>query len=622
MIKEDLSEGSCSLDRNLLIARKGLRRIKWEVKMSSRSVIALCLFAVTILVMSNALSAGEITKIKISDAMKGEVLLDPAFTPGELGVGIPLRPGLALTSPGSLVGTTHYDYQDNGSAGNRLVKESKGTIHIAWMNGVDFWTGDRWIYYNFRSMDGEWAWPYVGTQVNNAQGAGYTQLSIMSDGRAAPAYHSTGNNLYTCMGLDILRGFGCFTELDVRDDGPGSSYYVWPYETIDRNDRIHIVSYENSGTGTPQRAIYTRSDDEGKTWIAPELWDSLMAISGVLTSSRISDKVCIAYTHPRDLEDPNQYNDDMCYYESLDGVTWNFNGGMINVTNYQISDTLRAYCHVDAVYDWNDDLHLIWITPYYDEIGGRITTDACLLWHWSEANGITMVANGWWPSSPGAWNRTISQISIGVDETNALFCLWTQFTEEDKSAGGYSNGELYMNYSTDGGSSWTEPENLTNSPSPGCLAGECDSDHWPTLNETADDSLYLTYINDKDAGGIPQSEGLDTENPVMYLAVRNPLMVGVEEEDSQLPVVASLEQNYPNPFNTSTNIGYALEEPGEVRLEVYDISGRLVATLVDGHQEAGEHTVAWDGSSVSSGVYFCTLKTGEFTDVRKMNLLK
>ncbi|MFQ5870433.1 MAG: T9SS type A sorting domain-containing protein, partial [Candidatus Zixiibacteriota bacterium] len=79
---------------------------------------------------------------------------------------------------------------------------------------------------------------------------------------------------------------------------------------------------------------------------------------------------------------------------------------------------------------------------------------------------------------------------------------------------------------------------------------------------------------------------------------------------------------YPNPFNAVTNISYSLAEAGNVSLKVYDISGRLVETLVNGPREAGEHIVTWDASKVSSGVYFYKLSAGDYTLTKKMNLLR
>jgi hypothetical protein len=96
----------------------------------------------------------------------------------------------------------------------------------------------------------------------------------------------------------------------------------------------------------------------------------------------------------------------------------------------------------------------------------------------------------------------------------------------------------------------------------------------------------------------------------------------VERPEVGLPTFTSLDQNYPNPFNATTNISFNLAEAGNVSLNVYDITGRLVTTLVDGQMDAGQHVVAWDGSNVSSGVYFYKLSTGDYTATKSMNLLK
>ncbi|MCK4606507.1 MAG: T9SS type A sorting domain-containing protein [candidate division Zixibacteria bacterium] len=88
------------------------------------------------------------------------------------------------------------------------------------------------------------------------------------------------------------------------------------------------------------------------------------------------------------------------------------------------------------------------------------------------------------------------------------------------------------------------------------------------------------------------------------------------------PASFALHQNYPNPFNPVTQISFALPRAASVRLEVYNIMGQKVATLLDETLEAGEHSAMWDGSTVASGVYFYRLNTGEFSETRKMMLLK
>jgi hypothetical protein len=100
--------------------------------------------------------------------------------------------------------------------------------------------------------------------------------------------------------------------------------------------------------------------------------------------------------------------------------------------------------------------------------------------------------------------------------------------------------------------------------------------------------------------------------------------VGVKDSG---PAVFSLSPNYPNPFNPETSIGYSIGESGIVRLDIVNISGQLVRTLVDGAQSQGRHTVVWDGRDgggkrVSAGVYLYRLRAGGFIETKKMMLLQ
>ncbi len=100
-----------------------------------------------------------------------------------------------------------------------------------------------------------------------------------------------------------------------------------------------------------------------------------------------------------------------------------------------------------------------------------------------------------------------------------------------------------------------------------------------------------------------------------------------EDDDAGLVPRTYLSQNYPNPFNPETVIGYALGQAGRVRLDVYNLLGQHVRTLVDGWNPAGQNTVLWDGrgtdgSKVASGVYLYRLKTDNVTETRKMVLMR
>lgn len=100
-----------------------------------------------------------------------------------------------------------------------------------------------------------------------------------------------------------------------------------------------------------------------------------------------------------------------------------------------------------------------------------------------------------------------------------------------------------------------------------------------------------------------------------------PEFLSVEQIDN-VPSTFQLFQNYPNPFNPSTNIKFKLEESGFVTLSVYNVLGQKVKTLVSEELTFGTHQVNFDASSLSTGVYFYKLESGNLTNVKKMMLLK
>jgi hypothetical protein len=89
-----------------------------------------------------------------------------------------------------------------------------------------------------------------------------------------------------------------------------------------------------------------------------------------------------------------------------------------------------------------------------------------------------------------------------------------------------------------------------------------------------------------------------------------------------LPKAFALYQNYPNPFNPSTTIRYDLPVNSTVNLKIYDVLGRVVATLFEGTQSAGFRSLEFDGGAFPSGVYFYRLQAEHFSAFRKMLLIR
>ncbi|MEE8418233.1 MAG: T9SS type A sorting domain-containing protein, partial [candidate division Zixibacteria bacterium] len=98
--------------------------------------------------------------------------------------------------------------------------------------------------------------------------------------------------------------------------------------------------------------------------------------------------------------------------------------------------------------------------------------------------------------------------------------------------------------------------------------------------------------------------------------------VGIDYPDIPSPEKFSISQNYPNPFNAMTVIRYSLPEPSDVIIEIYDILGRKVETLVNEKQPVGYHQEIWDATVRSSGIYFYRIQAGDHSETRKMVLIK
>lgn len=99
-------------------------------------------------------------------------------------------------------------------------------------------------------------------------------------------------------------------------------------------------------------------------------------------------------------------------------------------------------------------------------------------------------------------------------------------------------------------------------------------------------------------------------------------LTAVTATSENMPVKFSLSQNYPNPFNPVTVISYQLAVNSFVTVKLYDLLGREAATLVNEQKPAGSYTVQWNATHFASGVYFYRLQAGNFSDTKKLLLLK
>ncbi|MDH3267375.1 MAG: T9SS type A sorting domain-containing protein, partial [Ignavibacteria bacterium] len=143
------------------------------------------------------------------------------------------------------------------------------------------------------------------------------------------------------------------------------------------------------------------------------------------------------------------------------------------------------------------------------------------------------------------------------------------------------------------------------------------------LNTSMGDTIVTLFNNAQNQNfqfeviGNPQSIVFDPGNWIL----KNTTIV-TEGEDFTIPLQFSLEQNYPNPFNPSTTIEYTIPQNGFVSLKVFNVLGKEVATLVNGQNDAGNHKVEFDATSLNSGVYFYRIESRNFVETKKLVLLK
>ncbi len=149
----------------------------------------------------------------------------------------------------------------------------------------------------------------------------------------------------------------------------------------------------------------------------------------------------------------------------------------------------------------------------------------------------------------------------------------------------------------------------------------------PIAEGTTNPSGYVNLSSDMYEDSTYTFVALKSGSTTGYKTIHPSIVTGVNETNDQLPRDFNLAQNYPNPFNPSTTIGFDLPSRSKVVLDIYDVLGRRIKTLVDGEFAAGSYDIEWDGKTsagapVASGVYFYRIEAGDYASSRKMLLLK
>jgi len=197
------------------------------------------------------------------------------------------------------------------------------------------------------------------------------------------------------------------------------------------------------------------------------------------------------------------------------------------------------------------------------------------------------------------------------DALKAFVTYWRWYSE-----GGYSSDDVFaVDVSNDGGVSWMPVE---------IVDGNQNSWQQVTfeLTELTDQMVVRFLACDLNNGGLVEAAIDD-----FAIEVFEDMMTAVPGADQPARRLPSLAQNRPNPFNPSTVISFRLPSDQEVALKIFDLDGRLVTTLIRGELPAGTHQVTWRGRdgrgrAVASGTYFYMLDAGDFSQTKRMILVK
>ena len=378
-----------------------------------------------------------------------------------------------------------------------------------------------------------------------------------------------------------------------------ASYDVYASNTGNTISAFYNFINEDPTTGGENYAIFRhqKSTDEGTTWTTPVK---------ILENYMIDGDSAQAYWHQDASYKPGTQNPYLVFSSQPPSLFGNFNpGGTLldsNRRGYNIliwSPNLNggtpvrvaSYLNMDILADTNKF-----------KLATRIRT----------IQGVSVFA-------AQVNSSIVGHPSIGFSPDGSVIHIAFSAYQVDTSSEGFNFNDIFTTKSTDGGLTWSTPENITNTPN--------EDEMYPVVSKTGNSTTgaRITYQSTTVPGcqGFGRSSTIESQIIAPVYQCFRSTIIGIINISSEVPGSYSLMQNFPNPFNPSTKIRFSVPKTGNITIEVFDISGKLVQTLANNESVTpGIKEVSFNASNYSSGVYFYKLTAGDFSETKKMILIK
>jgi hypothetical protein len=520
---------------------------------------------------------------------------------------------------------TGYDLQSNASTQQLWYHKATNRLHAIFCTSqqASSWT-DRTVTY-LVSTDNGASWTNLGN-VPPAPPAGarsgFPAIDGLADGSAVVSSHHNLGGVPTRTQISIDAGPGAysFVHFDALNT-PNGTQAIWPRHRVTNGDNVAIASSVSGGG--PWTNFFNSTTAAFAGWQSyvggtAETYSIAKSASGnklghLYLGTGGGDSSGIVYyresTNNGQTWGPSQVvfrpyplPNDTTHYAPIRGLFLTFNGEQPAAVFEVVRRSFSTQTYFPG---WRS--HIRFWSPAVNQ--GN---------HFIIADSSTAI-----PAQP---NQGVADVMTPIcrpviargESGNYLFVAFS-VAGPDTGANGTRIFEGYFMYSSNGGSTWSTPERFTPRLTPRLdyryisiapvipLSGGSYRVHLVAQGDVTPGS----QVN----GATPAGVSAQFFHFTTTIAA-----TGVEDE-----IVANnfeLSQNYPNPFNPMTTINYSIAERSNVILKVYDMLGKEVATLVNEVKEAGQHTVNFDASNLASGMYIYKINAGNFTDTKKMILMK